>query len=73
MVEYLRRKLRVKDVCSAWGAHTTKSKFLRRPSPQKTEDTKEKGEEDPYVNNIIKDRRDLSQAQLERIWQLGKR
>ena len=73
MVEYLRRKMRVKDVCSAWGAYTTKNKFIRRPSPSKDQNNDEAAPGDPHINELLKDRRDLSQAQLERIWQLGKR
>ncbi|XP_042205527.1 carbohydrate sulfotransferase 11-like [Homarus americanus] len=65
VVEYQQRKARIKEVCAAWGAYSTKAKFLK--TAQK------------FIGNnkikdeIIRDRPDLSQSQLERLWQLNKR
>ncbi|XP_069951080.1 carbohydrate sulfotransferase 13 isoform X2 [Cherax quadricarinatus] len=64
LVAFQQRKTRIKEVCTAWGAYSTKAKFLR--SGQKHTGDKLKDE-------IIRDKTDLSQSQLERIWQLNKR
>lgn len=64
MVAYTQRKARVKEVCSLWGAYNTKPRFMK--FVQKETGVKTKDE-------ILKDKMDLSQAQLERIWQLNKR
>lgn len=59
------RRAEVKEVCSRWGANTSKEKFLR--SVQRNDP------EDRMRNMVLKDAKDLSQSQLERIWQLNKR
>lgn len=64
MVEFQERRARVKEVCTAWGAYTGKAKFLK--AVQKTT-------EDKIKDDIRRDKKDLSQSQLERLWQLNKR
>lgn len=66
VVEFQRRKTRVKEACQAWGAYTTKAKFLKT-AQKPTQDTSKTKDE------LTRDRKELSQSQLERIWQLNKR
>ncbi|XP_071530132.1 carbohydrate sulfotransferase 11-like [Panulirus ornatus] len=64
VVEFQQRKTHLKDVCTAWGAHTTKGRFLR---------IAQKFNGDKMKDEITKDMKDLSMSQLERLWQLNKR
>ncbi|KAK7086393.1 hypothetical protein SK128_021996 [Halocaridina rubra] len=66
VVEFQRRKTRVKEACTAWGAYTTKAKFLKTAQKPSSDTSKTKDE-------LTRDRKELSQSQLERIWQLSKR
>ncbi|XP_066971737.1 carbohydrate sulfotransferase 11-like [Macrobrachium rosenbergii] len=66
LVEFQRRKTRVKEVCTAWGAYTTKAKFLKIAQKPSTDTSKADDE-------LTRDRKEFSQSQLERIWQLSKR
>ncbi|KAK4318721.1 hypothetical protein Pmani_010293 [Petrolisthes manimaculis] len=65
IAEYEQRRSQVKDVCSMWGAYSNRGKFLR--SAQRN------APEDRMKNMVLKDRKDLSQSQLERLWQLNKK
>ncbi|XP_050695185.1 carbohydrate sulfotransferase 13-like [Eriocheir sinensis] len=64
VVEFQERRARVKEVCAAWGAYTSKVKFLKAV---------QKSTEDKIKDDIRRDKKDLSQSQLERLWQLNKR
>ncbi|XP_069180830.1 carbohydrate sulfotransferase 11 isoform X2 [Procambarus clarkii] len=64
MVAFQQRKTRIKEVCTAWGAYSTKAKFLK---------TGRTVTGDKIKDEIVRDKTDLSQSQLERLWQLNKR